>query len=116
MARRSSYALGYYALSLCRKKFPKKGANQTFSKTARLKWQSLERRVFDIVMQRMTVINLESDMERLIKVREHSWLPFAGSWLVGCEDGLLILLSLSETRGTVPDAGSASGEEGKTAG
>uniref|UniRef100_A0A803TSB9 Kinesin family member 21B n=1 Tax=Anolis carolinensis TaxID=28377 RepID=A0A803TSB9_ANOCA len=53
-----------------RKKFPKKGANQTFSKTARMKWQSLERRVFDIVMQRMTVINLESDMERLIKKRE----------------------------------------------
>ncbi|KAF7254593.1 Kinesin-like protein KIF21B, partial [Varanus komodoensis] len=51
-----------------RKKFPKKGTNQSFSKTARLKWQSLERRVFDIVMQRMTVINLESDMERLIKV------------------------------------------------
>lgn len=55
-------------ISLCRKRFPKKGANQTSSKTARLKWQSLERRVFDIVMQRMTVINLESDMERLIKV------------------------------------------------
>uniref|UniRef100_A0A8D2JB80 Kinesin family member 21B n=1 Tax=Varanus komodoensis TaxID=61221 RepID=A0A8D2JB80_VARKO len=53
-----------------RKKFPKKGTNQSFSKTARLKWQSLERRVFDIVMQRMTVINLESDMERLIKKRE----------------------------------------------
>ncbi|XP_048352038.1 kinesin-like protein KIF21B isoform X2 [Sphaerodactylus townsendi] len=53
-----------------RKKFAKKGTNQTFSKTARLKWQSLERRVFDIVMQRMTVINLESDMERLIKKRE----------------------------------------------
>ncbi|XP_070601259.1 kinesin-like protein KIF21B isoform X1 [Erythrolamprus reginae] len=53
-----------------RKRFPKKGANQTFSKTARMKWQSLERRVFDIVMQRMTVINLESDMERLIKKRE----------------------------------------------
>ncbi|ETE70185.1 Kinesin-like protein KIF21B, partial [Ophiophagus hannah] len=53
-----------------RKRFPKKGANQTFNKTARLKWQSLERRVFDIVMQRMTVINLESDMERLIKKRE----------------------------------------------
>uniref|UniRef100_A0A803TFD8 Kinesin-like protein KIF21B n=1 Tax=Anolis carolinensis TaxID=28377 RepID=A0A803TFD8_ANOCA len=57
-------------ISICRKKFPKKGANQTFSKTARMKWQSLERRVFDIVMQRMTVINLESDMERLIKKRE----------------------------------------------
>ncbi|XP_014801770.1 PREDICTED: kinesin-like protein KIF21B [Calidris pugnax] len=53
-----------------RKKFPKKGASQTFSKAARLKWQSLERRIFDIVMQRMTIINLEADMERLIKKRE----------------------------------------------
>lgn len=70
--------------SSARKKFPKKGANQTFSKTARLKWQSLERRVFDIVMQRMTVINLESDMERLIKVRERGWLPLkAGIDVIG---------------------------------
>uniref|UniRef100_A0A8C2T460 Kinesin family member 21B n=1 Tax=Coturnix japonica TaxID=93934 RepID=A0A8C2T460_COTJA len=53
-----------------RKKFPKKGSSQTFSKAARLKWQSLERRIFDIVMQRMTIINLEADMERLIKKRE----------------------------------------------
>ncbi|NXJ68462.1 KI21B protein, partial [Rostratula benghalensis] len=53
-----------------RKKFPKKGANQTFSKAARLKWQSLERRIFDIVVQRMTIVNLEADMERLIKKRE----------------------------------------------
>lgn len=55
--------------SCCRKKFPKKGSSQTFSKAARLKWQSLERRIFDIVMQRMTIVNLEADMERLIKVR-----------------------------------------------
>lgn len=55
--------------SCCRKKFPKKGTSQTFSKAARLKWQSLERRIFDIVMQRMTIVNLEADMERLIKVR-----------------------------------------------
>uniref|UniRef100_A0A8C3L5F0 Kinesin family member 21B n=1 Tax=Chrysolophus pictus TaxID=9089 RepID=A0A8C3L5F0_CHRPC len=53
-----------------RKKFPKKGSSQTFSKAARLKWQSLERRIFDIVMQRMTIVNLEADMERLIKKRE----------------------------------------------
>uniref|UniRef100_A0A8C9MSH5 Kinesin family member 21B n=1 Tax=Serinus canaria TaxID=9135 RepID=A0A8C9MSH5_SERCA len=52
------------------KKFPKKGTSQTFSKAARLKWQSLERRIFDIVMQRMTITNLEADMERLIKKRE----------------------------------------------
>nr|XP_025036847.1 kinesin-like protein KIF21B [Pelodiscus sinensis] len=37
---------------------------------SRLKWQSLERRIFDIVMQRMTIVNLEADMERLIKKRE----------------------------------------------
>ncbi|XP_074173202.1 kinesin-like protein KIF21B isoform X1 [Rhinolophus sinicus] len=53
-----------------RKKFQKKGASQSFSKAARLKWQSLERRVIDIVMQRMTIVNLEADMERLIKKRE----------------------------------------------
>ena len=51
-----------------RKKFQKKGASQSFSKAARLKWQSLERRIVDIVMQRMTIVNLEADMERLIKV------------------------------------------------
>uniref|UniRef100_A0A452IBR7 Kinesin motor domain-containing protein n=1 Tax=Gopherus agassizii TaxID=38772 RepID=A0A452IBR7_9SAUR len=56
--------------SHCRKKFPKKGMSQTFSKAARLKWQSLERRIFDVVMQRMTIVNLEADMERLIKKRE----------------------------------------------
>ncbi|XP_065435505.1 kinesin-like protein KIF21B, partial [Chrysemys picta bellii] len=53
-----------------RKKFPKKGMSQTFSKAARLKWQSLERRIFDVVMQKMTIVNLEADMERLIKKRE----------------------------------------------
>ncbi|XP_036926382.1 kinesin-like protein KIF21B isoform X5 [Sturnira hondurensis] len=57
-----------------RKKFQKKGAGQSFSKTARLKWQSLERRVIDIVMQRMTIVNLEADMERLIKKREELFL------------------------------------------
>lgn len=55
-------------VSVSRKKFQKKGAGQSFSKAARLKWQSLERRVVDIVMQRMTIVNLEADMERLIKV------------------------------------------------
>ncbi|XP_077013480.1 kinesin-like protein KIF21B isoform X2 [Tamandua tetradactyla] len=57
-----------------RKKFQKKGASQSFSKAARLKWQSLERRVIDIVMQRMTIVNLEADMERLIKKREELFL------------------------------------------
>uniref|UniRef100_UPI0035900E07 kinesin-like protein KIF21A isoform X2 n=1 Tax=Myxine glutinosa TaxID=7769 RepID=UPI0035900E07 len=40
------------------------------SRTARLKWQSLERRVSDIVMQRLTITNMEADMNRLLKQRE----------------------------------------------
>lgn len=57
-----------------RKKFQKKGISQSFSKAARLKWQSLERRIIGIVMQRMTIVNLEADMERLIKKREELFL------------------------------------------
>lgn len=39
------------------------------NRTARAKWQSLERRVTDIIMQRMTISNMEADMNRLLKVR-----------------------------------------------
>ncbi|CAG5982742.1 unnamed protein product [Menidia menidia] len=46
------------------------GRANTFSKSARQKWQSLERRIMDIVMQRMTISNVEADMDRLIKKRE----------------------------------------------
>uniref|UniRef100_A0A665WSP9 Kinesin-like protein KIF21B n=1 Tax=Echeneis naucrates TaxID=173247 RepID=A0A665WSP9_ECHNA len=42
----------------------------SFSKSARQKWQTLERRIMDIVMQRMTIANVEADMDRLIKKRE----------------------------------------------
>ncbi|XP_063050119.1 kinesin-like protein KIF21B, partial [Engraulis encrasicolus] len=54
-----------------RKKFQRKGvvsSSTPFSKSARQKWQTLERRVTDIVMQRMTISNVEADMDRLIKV------------------------------------------------
>ncbi|KAK5849193.1 hypothetical protein PBY51_008853 [Eleginops maclovinus] len=40
------------------------------NRTARTKWQSLERRVTDIIMQRMTISNMESEMNRLLKQRE----------------------------------------------
>uniref|UniRef100_M3ZS13 Kinesin family member 21A n=1 Tax=Xiphophorus maculatus TaxID=8083 RepID=M3ZS13_XIPMA len=40
------------------------------NRTARTKWQSLERRVSDIIMQRMTISNMEMDMNRLLKQRE----------------------------------------------
>uniref|UniRef100_A0AAR2L2I9 Kinesin motor domain-containing protein n=1 Tax=Pygocentrus nattereri TaxID=42514 RepID=A0AAR2L2I9_PYGNA len=35
-----------------------------------LRWQSLERRISDIIMQRMTISNMEADMNRLLKQRE----------------------------------------------
>uniref|UniRef100_A0A665WTJ8 Kinesin-like protein KIF21B n=1 Tax=Echeneis naucrates TaxID=173247 RepID=A0A665WTJ8_ECHNA len=46
------------------------GRPSSFSKSARQKWQTLERRIMDIVMQRMTIANVEADMDRLIKKRE----------------------------------------------
>ncbi|XP_041637095.1 kinesin-like protein KIF21A isoform X2 [Cheilinus undulatus] len=41
-----------------------------FSRNARAKWQTLERRISDIIMQRMTISNMETDMNRLLKQRE----------------------------------------------
>uniref|UniRef100_A0A8D0HR88 Kinesin-like protein KIF21A n=1 Tax=Sphenodon punctatus TaxID=8508 RepID=A0A8D0HR88_SPHPU len=40
------------------------------SRAARMKWQLLERRVTDIIMQKMTISNMETDMNRLLKQRE----------------------------------------------
>ncbi|XP_045892212.1 kinesin-like protein KIF21A isoform X11 [Micropterus dolomieu] len=40
------------------------------TRVARNKWQSLERRVSDVIMQRMTISNMEADMNRLLKQRE----------------------------------------------
>uniref|UniRef100_A0A8C1RFZ5 Kinesin family member 21B n=1 Tax=Cyprinus carpio TaxID=7962 RepID=A0A8C1RFZ5_CYPCA len=51
-------------------RFQRKSTSTSFSKAARQKWQSLERRIMDIVMQRMTITNVEADMDRLIKKRE----------------------------------------------
>ncbi|XP_061075195.1 kinesin-like protein KIF21B [Conger conger] len=53
-----------------RKKFQQKGVGAVYSKSARQKWQALERRIMDIVMQRMTITSVEADMDRLIKKRE----------------------------------------------
>ncbi|XP_059791624.1 kinesin-like protein KIF21A isoform X10 [Balaenoptera ricei] len=55
-----------------RKKYLRKGlTGRVFtSKTARMKWQLLERRVTDIIMQKMTISNMEADMNRLLKQRE----------------------------------------------
>ncbi|KAM3822704.1 LOW QUALITY PROTEIN: kinesin-like protein KIF21A [Vipera latastei] len=40
------------------------------SRSARMKWQLLERRLTEIIMQKMTISNMESDMNRLLKQRE----------------------------------------------
>ncbi|XP_030586591.1 kinesin-like protein KIF21A isoform X2 [Archocentrus centrarchus] len=40
------------------------------TRMARNKWQSLERRISDVIMQRMTISNMEADMNRLLKQRE----------------------------------------------
>ncbi|XP_077151506.1 kinesin-like protein KIF21B isoform X1 [Ranitomeya variabilis] len=40
------------------------------SKAAHMKWQTLEKRVHEVVLQRLTLLNLENDMERLLRKRE----------------------------------------------
>ncbi|KAM8882901.1 kinesin-like protein KIF21A [Synchiropus picturatus] len=49
---------------------PLRSGTILLGRTARAKWQSLERRVTDIIMQRMTISNMEADMNRLLKQRE----------------------------------------------
>ncbi|XP_044887562.1 kinesin-like protein KIF21A isoform X7 [Mauremys mutica] len=65
-------ALSVTATNGTRKKYQRKGTTVRvyFSKTARMKWQLLERKVTDIIMQRMTISNMETDMNRLLKQRE----------------------------------------------
>uniref|UniRef100_A0A8C8SQE1 Kinesin-like protein KIF21A n=1 Tax=Pelusios castaneus TaxID=367368 RepID=A0A8C8SQE1_9SAUR len=65
-------ALSVTATNGTRKKYQRKGTTgRTYSsKAARMKWQLLERRVTDIIMQRMTISNMEADMNRLLKQRE----------------------------------------------
>ena len=45
------------------------------TRVARVKWQSLERRISDVIMQRMTISNMEADMNRLLKVTSQTWRP-----------------------------------------
>ncbi|KAF4793877.1 Kinesin-like protein KIF21A [Turdus rufiventris] len=55
-----------------RKKYQRKAVTSRVysSRAARMKWQLLERRVTDIIMQRMTISNMEADMNRLLTQRE----------------------------------------------
>ncbi|XP_077691304.1 kinesin-like protein KIF21A isoform X3 [Eretmochelys imbricata] len=65
-------ALSVTAMNGTRKKYQRKGTTIRVysSKAARMKWQLLERKVTDIIMQRMTISNMETDMNRLLKQRE----------------------------------------------
>ncbi|XP_073184517.1 kinesin-like protein KIF21A isoform X10 [Lepidochelys kempii] len=65
-------ALSVTAMNGTRKKYQRKGTTVRVysSKAARMKWQLLERKVTDIIMQRMTISNMETDMNRLLKQRE----------------------------------------------
>ncbi|XP_077451930.1 kinesin-like protein KIF21A isoform X4 [Stigmatopora argus] len=49
---------------------PRRAGGLYSTRMARNKWQSLERHVSDIIMQRMTISNMENDMNRLLKQRE----------------------------------------------
>ncbi|KAK7896321.1 hypothetical protein WMY93_021646 [Mugilogobius chulae] len=49
---------------------PIRTGNVYLTRTARAKWQTLERRITDIIMQKMTISNMETDMNRLLKQRE----------------------------------------------
>ncbi|XP_077373306.1 kinesin-like protein KIF21A isoform X4 [Festucalex cinctus] len=49
---------------------PRRAGGLYSTRMARNKWQSLERRISDVIMQRMTISNMENDMNRLLKQRE----------------------------------------------
>ncbi|KAI2665280.1 Kinesin-like protein KIF21A [Labeo rohita] len=65
------------------------------TRSARAKWQSLERRISDIIMQRMTISNMETDMNRLLKVTENSFLGIQAHQAVSRRDlkrgGMVVL-------------------------
>ncbi|XP_068786697.1 kinesin-like protein KIF21A isoform X8 [Struthio camelus] len=65
-------ALSVTATNGAGRKYQRKAVtNRVYSsKAARMKWQLLERRVTDIIMQRMTISNMEADMNRLLTQRE----------------------------------------------
>ncbi|XP_032852088.1 kinesin-like protein KIF21A isoform X9 [Tyto alba] len=65
-------ALSVTATNGTGKKYQRKAVTSRVytSRAARMKWQLLERRVTDIIMQRMTISNMEADMNRLLTQRE----------------------------------------------
>ncbi|XP_034061433.1 kinesin-like protein KIF21A isoform X4 [Gymnodraco acuticeps] len=62
------YSSGNAAPNGTRTSYRRSGILST--RIARNKWQSLERRITDVIMQRMTISNMEAEMNRLLKQRE----------------------------------------------
>lgn len=87
------------------------------SRTARAKWQSLERRISDIIMQRMTLSNMETDMNRLLKVtpQAHSWSKAVIILPITPAPHLCLCL-ISAKGGADPAAGAGIQEEGEDGG
>lgn len=52
---------------MCRSPY-RRTAGVYSTRVARNKWQTLERRISGVIMQRMTISNMEADMNRLLKV------------------------------------------------
>ncbi|XP_062317736.1 kinesin-like protein KIF21A isoform X2 [Osmerus eperlanus] len=50
--------------------YNRRSAGVYSTRISRGMWQTLERRVTDVIMQRMTICNMEADMNRLLKQRE----------------------------------------------
>uniref|UniRef100_A0A8C8GGF2 Kinesin motor domain-containing protein n=1 Tax=Oncorhynchus tshawytscha TaxID=74940 RepID=A0A8C8GGF2_ONCTS len=55
---------------VCVRSYYRRSTGIYSTRVARVKWQSLERRISDVIMQRMTISNMESEMNRLLKQRE----------------------------------------------
>uniref|UniRef100_A0A8C7MFT2 Kinesin-like protein KIF21A n=1 Tax=Oncorhynchus kisutch TaxID=8019 RepID=A0A8C7MFT2_ONCKI len=55
---------------VCDRSYYRRSTGIYSKRVAKVKWQSLERRISDVIMQRMTISNMEADMNRLLKQRE----------------------------------------------
>ncbi|CAM9864751.1 unnamed protein product [Lampetra fluviatilis] len=69
-ARQQTATASAASTTASRKKHLRKGVSSYSSRSARVKWQTLERRITDVVMRKMTITNMEADMNRLLKQRE----------------------------------------------
>lgn len=67
--QRSLSRRGMAKVDTGRKKHERKGTSEYSSKTARQKWNMMERKITDIIARRQTISHMERDMERFIHHR-----------------------------------------------